>query len=233
MRFIGYDDRKQFMVTTFSKYFFKLSVTDVLLLSSKRCISMETDQFYIDKILANDTKAFTVLVNRYKNMVFTLAVQMLKNKEEAEEVSQDTFVKIYKHLEKFKGDSKFSTWVYRIAYNACLDRIKTYKKNRNTVGIDQFTENQVKTLETAFDLMERSDREKSVKECLKRMPEDDAVIITLFYFEELSLAEISKVVGLDANNVKVKLFRARKRLAAILKERLEPEILENYGQRNR
>ena len=194
---------------------------------------METDQFYIDKILANDTKAFTVLVNRYKNMVFTLTLQLLKNKEEAEEVSQDTFVKIFKHLDKFKGDSKFSTWVYRIAYNSCLDRIKTYKKHRNTVGIDEFTENQVKTMETAFDLMERSDREESVKECLKRMPEDDAVIITLFYFEELSLAEISKVIGLDTNNVKVKLFRARKRLATILKERLEPAILENYGQRNR
>lgn len=221
------------MVTTFSKYFFDQSVTELLLLSSKGCISMETDQFYIDKILANDTKAFTVLVNRYKNMVFTLTLQLLKNKEEAEEVSQDTFVKIYKHLDKFKGDSKFSTWVYRIAYNSCLDRIKAYKRNRNTVGIDEFTENQVKTLETAFDLMERSDREKSVKECLRRMPEDDAVIITLFYYEELSLSEISKVIGLDANNVKVKLFRARRRLATILKERLEPAILENYGQRNR
>lgn len=194
---------------------------------------METDQFYIDKILANDTQAFAILVNRYKNMVYTLVLQLLKNKEEAEEVSQDTFIKIYKNLGKFKGDSKFSTWVYRIAYNTCLDRIKTYKKTRNTVGIDEFTQNQVRTLETAFDLMDRADREQSIKECLQKMPEDDATLLTLFYYEELSLTEISKVIGIEPNTVKVKLFRARKRLATILKKRLEPAILENYGRTNR
>lgn len=193
-------------------------------------MSIESDQFYIDKINTGDTLAFAVLVNRYRNMVFTLTLQILKNREEAEEVSQDTFVKIYKHLKKFKGDSKFSTWVYRIAYNACLDRIKTYKKHRKTVRIDEFTENQVKILETAFDSMERSDREKSVKECLFCLPEDDATLITLFYFEELSLNEISKIVDIEANNIKVKLFRARKRLATILRQRLEPTILENYGK---
>jgi len=221
------------MVTHFSKYFFRLAVTGALFQPSKEHMSIETDQFYIDKIKTGDTQAFAILVNRYRNMVFTLTLQMLKNREEAEEVSQDTFVKIYRHLGKFKGESKFSTWVYRIAYNACLDRIKTYKKHEKTVGIDEFTENQVKTMETAFDLMERSDREKSVKDCLQRLPKDDAAIITLFYFEELSLSEISKIVNLDPNNVKVKLFRARKRLATILKARLEPTMIENYGQGNR
>jgi len=195
-------------------------------------MSTGTDQFYIDKIIDGDTKAFTVLVDRYKNMVFTLALQMLKNREEAEEVSQDTFVKIYKYLNKFKGDSKFSTWVYRITYNSCLDRIKTYKRQYDTVGIDEFTENQVRTLETAFDIMDRADRQRSVKECLRRLPPADSALITLFYYEELSLGEISKIINLDPNNIKVKLFRARKRLAAILKERLEPTILENYGKGN-
>jgi len=218
------------MVTKFSKYFFELPVTDTLFWPSKEHMSIETDQFYIDKINHGDTKAFAVLVNRYRNMVFNLTLQMLKNRQEAQEVSQDTFVKIYKHLNNFKGDSKFSTWIYRIAYNSCLDRIKTYKKHQNTLGIDEFTENQVRTLETAFDLMDRSDREKSVKDCLKLLPADDATLITLFYYEELSLTEISKVLGIEPNNVKVKLFRARKRLATILKKRLEPTILENYGQ---
>jgi len=218
------------MVTTFSKYFFNLSVTQVFLQTSKEQMSIETDQFYITKILDGDTKAFAVLVNRYKNMVFTLALRMLKNKEEAEEVSQDTFVKIYKYLNKFKGDSKFSTWIYRIAYNSCLDRIRTYKIQSDTVGIDEFTENQVRTLETAFDIMDRADRQKSVKECLERLPPDDNALIMLFYYEELSLSEISKIMNLDPKNIKVKLFRARKRLATILKKRLEPTILENYGR---
>lgn len=220
------------MVTTFSKYFLKTLVTSPSFLTSNGYMSTDDDQSYITKILNGDNAAFAVLVNRYKNMVFTLAMRMLKNKEEAEEISQDTFLKIFKSLNKFKGDSKFSTWVYRIAYNSCLDRIKTYKRHYDTVGIDEFTEHQVRTLETAFDVMERSDREKSVKECLQRLTPDDSVLITLFYYEELSLQEISKVVGIEQNNVKVKLFRARKRLATILKERMEPSMLENYGQGN-
>lgn len=227
---MSYDDLKEIMVTSFSKYFFEVLVTEGLFLPSKEYMSTDTDQLNIKKILNGDTNAFAVLVDRYKNMVFTLALQMLKNREEAEEISQDTFVKVYKHLDKFKGDSRFSTWVYRITYNSCLDRIKTYKRQYDTVGIDEFTENQVRTLETAFDILDRADRQRSVKDCLQRLPPDDSALIMLFYYEELSLEEISKIINLDPNNVKVKLFRARKRLATILKERLEPTILENYGQ---
>ncbi|MEO9891713.1 sigma-70 family RNA polymerase sigma factor [Aurantibacter sp.] len=196
-------------------------------------MSIQTDQFYVDKILKGDTKAFAVLVNRYRNMVFSLTMQVLKNREEAEEISQDTFVKIYKHLNKFKGDSKFSTWVYRIAYNACLDRIKLNNKHKNTIELNQFAENQIGTLEDAFDIMDRNDRELAVKNCIQQMPDDYGVLITLFYFEELSLSEISKVMGLSTNNVKVKMYRARKRLATILMTTLEPTILENYGPKSR
>ena len=221
------------MVTSFSKYFFESYVTERLFQPSKGYMSTDSDQLQIEKIMNGDETAFAVLVNRYKNMVFALTFRMLKNREEAEEVSQDTFVKIFKSLDKFKGDSKFSTWIYRIAYNSCLDRIKTYKREYPKVGIDEFTENQVRTLETAYDLMEYADRKKSVQECLHRLPAEDNVLITLFYYKELSLAEISKIMGIDQNNVKVKLHRARKRLATILKERLEPTMLENYGQGNR
>ncbi len=221
------------MVTTFPKYFVDIIVTDGLLLSSKTYMSTDNDQFYIDKTVTGDNAAFAVLVDRYKNMVFTLALQMLKNREEAEEVAQDVFLKVHKHIKGFKGDSKFSTWMYRIAYNSCLDRIKTYKRKYHTVGIDDFNINQIKSLETAFDLMDMADRENAVKECLDRLPEEDAVLITLFYYKDLKLEEIAKVVGIEPNNAKVKLFRARKRLAVILKERLEPTMLENYGEGNR
>ena len=79
---------------------------------------MTTDQetSIINQIIGGNTQAFAVLVDRYKDLVFTKAIRMLKNREEAEEVSQDTFVKVYKALPKFKGDSKLSTWVYKVAY---------------------------------------------------------------------------------------------------------------------
>lgn len=220
------------MVTIFSKYFLELPVTGEHFRSSKGYMSADNDHLEIRKVLNGDTKAFAILVNRYKNMVFSLGLQLLKNKEEAEEVSQDVFLKIFKALEKYKGDSKFSTWVYRITYNSCLDRLKSNNRKQTTVVIDEINEHQIRTMETAFEIMDRSDREKSVKQCLGKLPPEDGTLITLFYYEELSLAEISKIVGLDKNTLKVRLFRARKRLAIILRTHLEPIQLENYGQGN-
>ena len=186
------------------------------------------DQVYIDQILNGDANAFTVLVERYKDLVFTLALRMMKHREEAEEVAQDTFVKMYKSLHKFKGDSKFSTWIYRVAYNTCLDRLKKNKRYQSTVTIDEYTEHQVKTIDNALDKIEAQEREEAIKKCLDILPPEDSFLLTLYYYEEQSLDEIAKVVGLKPNNVKVKLFRSRKKLATILKAQLDNEIIESY-----
>jgi RNA polymerase sigma-70 factor (ECF subfamily) len=191
------------------------------------------DQYYITKIVAGDSKAFAVLVDRYKDLVFTLALRMLKNREEAEEVSQDTFIKVFQSLVKFKGESKFSTWIYRITYNGCLDRLKKYKQQYNEVPIDEYTERQIVDLSTIMDSLEEEEQRQTIKECLYLLSSEDSFLLTLYYYEEQSLDEISKIIGLTANNVKVKLFRSRKKLAAILKERLEPEIIEHYARENR
>ena len=186
------------------------------------------DQFYIEQILDGDANAFSVLVDRYKDLVFTLALRMMKHREEAEEVAQDTFIKTYSSLHKFKGDSKFSTWIYRVAYNTCLDRLKKNKRKQQTVAIDEYTEHQVKTLDNALDKIESKEREVAIKRCLDRLPAEDSFLLTLYYYEEQSLDEISKIVGLKPNNVKVKLFRSRKKLATILKEQLDNETIESY-----
>jgi len=188
------------------------------------------DQHYINLIINGDTNAFTVLVGRYKDLVYTLTLRMLKNREEAEEVSQDTFIKAYKSINRFKGDSKFSTWIYKIAYNTSLDRLKKNRKHFNDVAIDEFTEHQVKTIDNALSRLENEERNQAIQKCLAKLPSDDAVILTLYYFEDQSLDEISKVIGLTPNNVKVKLFRSRKKLATIMKAQLEPEIIEHYGK---
>ncbi len=190
------------------------------------------DQILINQIIAGDTNAFTLLVDRYKDLVFTLALRMLKNREEAEEVSQDTFIKTYRSLHKFKGDSKFSTWIYKVAYNSCLDQIKKNKKHLNNVEINEFTEHQVKTMDNAFDALVEEEQNQLIQDCLHLLPSDDSFLLTLYYFEEQSLDEIANIVGLTANNVKVKIFRSRKKLAHILKERLEPEIFEYYERAN-
>ncbi|PIA82247.1 RNA polymerase [Gaetbulibacter sp. 4G1] len=196
-------------------------------------MTTNNDQYYINQIIDGDTNAFSVLVDRYKDLVFTLALRMLKNREEAEEVSQDTFIKTYKSLHKFKGDSKFSTWIYRVAYNTCLDRLKKNKKHFNDVAIDEFAEHQIKTIDNALDKMEQEEHNQAIKDSLTLLPNDDSFLLTLYYFEERSLEEISKIIGIKANNVKVKIFRSRKKLATILKHRLEPEIIEHYERERR
>jgi RNA polymerase sigma-70 factor (ECF subfamily) len=191
------------------------------------------DEKIINQIIAGDSNAFSVLVDRYKDLVFTLSLKMLKNREEAEEVAQDTFIKVFKSLSKFKGDSKFSTWIYKVTYNSCLDRLKKNKKEQLKVAIDEYTEHQVKTIDNALENMVEEERQQAIKACLELLPPDDSFLLTLYYFEEQSLDEIAKVVGLTANNVKVKLFRSRKKLTSILNANLEPEIIEQYERERR
>lgn len=186
------------------------------------------DQHYINLIIQGDSNAFAVLVDRYKNMIFTLALKMVKNREEAEEVAQDTFIKIYNSLSKFKGDSKFSTWTYKIAYNTCLDRLKKSKKEENNISIDEFSSHLIKTMDNALSALEDKERKQTIQNCLNLLPSDDNFLLTLFYFDDQSLEEIGKIMDISANNAKVKLFRGRQKLAVILKKQLEPEIIEYY-----
>ena len=191
-----------------------------------------SDQHYINQIVQGDTSVFGVLVDRYKEMIFTLALKMIKNREEAEEVSQDTFIKIYNSLNKFKGDSKFSTWIYKIAYNTCLDRLKKNKKEENSISIDEFSDHLVKTLDNALSALEEKERKQTIQNCLNLLSREENFLLTLYYFDDQNLDEIAKIMGINSNNVKVKLFRSRKKLAVILKKQLEPEIL-NYYERER
>jgi RNA polymerase sigma factor (sigma-70 family) len=191
-------------------------------------MAINDDDYYIKKTLEGDSNSFSVLVERYQNMVFALALKMLKHREESEEVSQDTFIKVYRSLSKFNGESKFSTWIYRIAYNSCLDRIKKNSKYNNNVEINEITSNEISHTESIFDSLENKERSIIVKQCMDKLPEDERIIIHLFYFEELSLKEIVGIVSMTEGNVKVKLFRARKKLFSIFKESVEPEIYSSY-----
>lgn len=191
-------------------------------------MSTLNDQHYIDRILQGETNLFAVLVDRYKDMIFTLSLKMIKNREEAEEAAQDTFIKVYHSLSKFKGDSKFSTWIYKISYNNCLDRLKKNKKEDLNISIDEFSSHLVKTMDNALSALVDTERKQAIQKCLNLLPSDDNFLLTLFYFEDQSLEEIGKIMNINANNVKVKLFRSRQKLATILKTKLEPEIVEYY-----
>lgn len=187
------------------------------------------EQELIAEIRQGNTGAFSNFVDQYKDLVFTLGLRLLGNREEAEEAAQDTFIKIFKSLDSFKGGSKVSTWVYRIAYNTCLDRIKKYKKDRVFVDVDHLKEIAFSELDDALDKMVQEERSEMINRCLAKLPPEDAGVITLFYFEEKNLMEIEKALGLSVNTIKVRLFRARKKLAVIMEQSLEREILDSNG----
>ena len=191
------------------------------------------DQHYINLMMKGDTNAFAVLVDRYKDMVFTLSLKMLKDREEAEEVSQDTFLKIYKSLSKFNGESKLSTWIYKVAFNTCLDRLKRNKRLQPFAGLDEFTEPEALSLMNVLDSIEDKERKQMIQDCMHLLPGEDSFLLTLYYFEEQSLEEIAKIIGITPNNVKIRLYRSRKKLASLLKDRLEPEILQYYERERR
>lgn len=185
----------------------------------------QPDEYYISQTLNGHVSSYAFLVERYKHMVYTLTIKIVKNREEAEEISQDVFVKAYEKLNSFKGESKFSTWIYKIAYYASLDSIKQNKKKFNYENIDIINEINLENVQDALHYLQDEERKEIINTALFKLSEEERTILTLFYFDELSIKEISKIVNLSIDNIKIKLFRTRKKLASILKNVIDKQTI--------
>lgn len=180
----------------------------------------DRDLELIDKVLAGDQLQYAQLVDAYKRYVFTIALKILQEKSEAEEAAQDTFIKAYNNLHGFNREAKFSTWLYRIAFNTAI----SYKRRQrqppgsieNTVaGYDHNSEG----------ALEKSDKVKFLNQAMDRLNEVDRTALTLFYLKEFSLEEMADIMNMQANTIKVRLHRARQRVADELKMILQKEAL--------
>jgi len=189
-----------------------------------------TDQHYIDKSLEGDTRAFSTLVERYQNYVFTIVVRMVRVREEAEEVAQDVFIKAYGSLSSFRGESKFSSWLYSIAYRKALDAIRKNKKHRSSELIEDITEGEVAEVDNALSYLEAQERKQKIEESISKLGETEAAIVTMYYYESQSVREIAKITQLSEDNVKIKLHRSRKKLFSSLKYYCLPEISNSNGR---
>lgn len=190
----------------------------------------QADMEIISRVLKGEQNAYAELVNRYQNYVFTLTLRFTKNREDAEEVSQDIFVKAYRSLADFRGASKFSTWLYTIVNTTCITFLR--KKKLEIHSLDN---------ETVFERVENQDsgmnanqvEQKSklnmVNQAISMLGHDDAEILILFYKAEQSLEEISKVLGLETNTVKVRLHRARQRLKEKMESSFSEEVKNIYN----
>ncbi len=184
-------------------------------------MEQKDDIYYIEKVKSGQTNAFSYIVDKYKDIVFSIALKVLKNREDAEELAQESFIKAYNSLHTFKGNAKFSTWLYRITYNSCISEIRKRKMSfTSTSEIEIKDESE----ELNLDGIPAENRAQVIKQAMDQLPEDEYTLVLLYYFEEQSIEEISRVSGLSESNTKVKLYRARKKLYTIISNIMTDEL---------
>jgi len=183
------------------------------------------DKDIIRAVVQGNKQAYAELVKRYQNFVFTICLRYNSNREDSEEIAQDIFVKAYRCLSDFRGDSKFSTWLYTIVNTSCITFLR--KKKLQTHSLDD-----EKVFAVADNIdggmranqVEQKSRIAMVNEAIQLLNADDAKIITLFYKGEQSLDEIGHILGMEPNTVKVKLHRARVKLKDKMEKYFAQEV---------
>lgn len=181
------------------------------------------DKLTIQKVIEGDVNAFRYLVDKYKDMSFSISFSILKNEQSAEENVQDSFLKAFQALKKFKGDSKFSTWLYRIVVNEALKKIK--KKNFDTKELkynDEFSN--YSAVNNALLDFSTIEKQKYVNETLAKINSKESLLLRLYYLNENSIEEIHEITKLSISNIKVILHRARASFYTELEKELKHEL---------
>ena len=173
-----------------------------------------TEAEIIDSLKSGDHTSMRPLMEMHQNYVYTILFSMLKSSQDAEEASQDTFVKVYNKVGTYDNRSKFTTWLYSVAYRTGLDYLK---KRKPTSALDEIDLNK-KYVDRSNpeSKLERSERSAIIGDTVDKLQPEDAAIVRMYYFKELNLKEISDISGLTISNVKIKLFRARKQLRKLM-----------------
>jgi RNA polymerase sigma factor (sigma-70 family) len=179
--------------------------------------------YIINRVKSGDREAFSLVVEKFSDMVYTICMRMLTVEADAADAAQEVFVKVYRSMAGFREKSKFSTWIYRIAYNHCISVIRKKVKIIDLVEEipdgDAFNEDV-----SGLDLISGEERKHYLRMAIEALPETDAVVVTLFYYDELSLEEIAEVTGLTSNNIRIKLHRSRKKMYQVLSDHLKTEL---------
>jgi RNA polymerase sigma factor (sigma-70 family) len=184
---------------------------------------VDRESVYIRQIIEGDVGRFSWFVETYKDMAFSIACRVLGNDQDAEEIVQDAFLKAFRSIRSFKGNSKFSTWFYRIVVNASLNRLKKRKLERSYEDVE-LAQECVEDVESCYRQLAMQDQTKFINQALQRLRAEDRLILTLYYLDEQSLGEIGDITGTAKENVKMKLHRARARMYGVLSKLLNLDI---------
>ncbi|HOM03599.1 MAG TPA: sigma-70 family RNA polymerase sigma factor [Acetivibrio sp.] len=182
----------------------------------------------IDRAKKGDVEAFEQLIEGCQKKVFNIAFRMLGNYDDASELAQEVFLKAYKSIKNFKGDSLFNTWIYKVATNACLDEIRK-RKNKKVVFLDEDIEfngneikRQIKDDSPGPELTaEDNELKRAVKDSINMLSEEYRTVIVLRDIQGFSYEEISQIIKCPEGTVKSRINRARQALKKILQQKKE------------
>ena len=170
----------------------------------------------IKEILSGKTEHYEYFLDCYSQQVFVLVDRIVSCQEEAEELTQDVFIKAFQQLSSFKAESSFSTWIYRIATNTALSAIR--KRKNEVIRLDDSVFANLSDTQVDEALEDDSEEQlQRLQRAMEQLEADERALITLYYMEEKPLAEVAFIMGLTEANVKVKLHRIRKKLYIFIK----------------
>lgn len=186
-----------------------------------------SEQLIIDKAINGEESAYRYLLEKHKAFAFTIAIRIVRNKEDAEEIVQDSFIKAFKAIGRFKRSGKFSTWLYKIIYNTALTSLRKYKPQLDHLEEYQNYEfSPSDNYQNGFDRLKNDDQVKYVEQAISNLDEIDKMMITLYYTGECTVSEVSEITGWNTSTIKVRLYRARQKLYMELSKSLNHELTD-------
>jgi RNA polymerase sigma-70 factor, ECF subfamily len=168
------------------------------------------EQILIQNVQRGEMAAFQELVEKYKQKVFYMALDMTGNHHDAEDLSQEVFMKVFTAIKDFRGEAKLSSWLYRIAMNTCID--KTRRKHLKLVDIDEKVYEQATSGKNPEQLLQDRATQDQIEQALQKLPPRQRSIFVMRHYNELMLREIAEALGISEGTVKAQLFRAIQRL---------------------
>lgn len=173
--------------------------------------NFDEDALLADRFLSGDQTAFTRLYEKYYDKVYAIARGVLLDADEAADAVQEIFTLVYRHLARFDRRSRFSTWLFRIAVNRSIQQARGLKHRGRQVELSEAAERWTETTET-------TDTDPRIAEAMQKLQPSDRAILTLFYWEDMSLQEVAESLGCNVNAAKTRLFRARERFRTLYEE---------------
>ena len=182
------------------------------------------DEDIIGLIIKGDSELYTDIIDRYSGKVYSTAYSYTHSQEEAKDLVQEILIKTYNSLSSFKADAKFSTWLYRIAVNTCIDWSRK-KKSKAVMTAISFEDTDILEIiisdtEGPEELLQRQENKEAVRNAVDGLPEIYKTVLILYYFEELQVQEICSILDIPRKTIETRLYRAKKILKSILSQEL-------------